>query len=168
MDKIHYYTFSKDDFMLKELIEYIRESQTGSDIDNYLDSKYIHLTDAHYDQIAGAMSQGELSSKKASDCPAERFFLHFNETILFLNKSTQGQHSVYDVELVKDTNYSIEKVNEDESKNLKFVSFSINDDYQPTLIKRVTTSETIDEQEKQQTVQSVIPALRGFMSAISD
>ena len=154
--------------MLKELIEYIKEGQTGSDIDNYLDSKYIHLTDAHYDQIAGAMSQGELSSKKASDCPAERFFLHFNETILFVNKSNQGQHSIYDVELVNDTNYSIEKVDESDLKNLAFVSFSINDDYQPALIKRVTTSETLDEQEKQQTMQSVMPVLRGFMSAISD
>ena len=154
--------------MLKELIEYIREGQTGSDIDNYLDSKYIHLTDAHYDQIAGAISQGELSPKKASDCPAERFFLHFNETILFVNKSSQGLHSIYDVELVMDTNYSIEKVDEGESKNLAFVSFSINDDYQPTLIKRVTTSETINEKEKQQTIQSVIPVLRGFMIAISD
>ena len=154
--------------MLKELIEYIREGQTGSDIDNYLDSKYIHLTDAHYDQIAGAISQGELSSKKASDCPAERFFLHFNETILFVNKSNQGQHSIYDVELVNDTNYSIEKVNESDSKNLAFVSFTINDDYQPTLIKRTTTSETVDEQKKQQTMQSVMPVLRGFMSAISD
>ena len=154
--------------MLKELIEYIKEGQTGSDIDNYLDSKYIHLTDAHYDQIAGAMSQGELSSKKASDCPAERFFLHFNETILFVNKSNQGQHSIYDVELVNDTNYSIDKVDESDLKNLAFVSFSINDDYQPALIKRVTTSETLDEQEKQQTIQSVIPVLRGFMSAISD
>ena len=154
--------------MLKELIEYIKEGQTGSDIDNYLDSKYIHLTDAHYDQIAGAMSQGELSSKKASDCPAERFFLHFNETILFVNKSNQGQHSIYDVELVNDTNYSIDKVDESDLKNLVFVSFSINDDYQPALIKRVTTSKTIDEQEKQQTMQSVIPVLRGFMSAISD
>ena len=154
--------------MLKELIEYIKEGQTGSDIDNYLDSKYIHLTDAHYDQIAGAISQGELSSKKASDCPAERFFLHFNETILFVNKSNQGQHSIYDVELVNDTNYSIDKVDESDLKNLAFVSFSINDDYQPTLIKRVTTSETIDDQDKQQTIQSVIPVLRGFMSAISD
>jgi len=154
--------------MLKELIEYIKEGQTGSDIDNYLDSKYIHLTDAHYDQIAGAMSQGELSLKKASDCPAERFFLHFNETILFVNKSNQGQHSIYDVELVNDTNYSIDKVDESDLKNLVFVSFSINDDYQPALIKRVTTSETLDEQEKQQTMQSVIPVLRGFMSAISD
>jgi len=154
--------------MLKELIEYIKECQTGSDIDNYLDSKYIHLTDAHYDQIAGAISQGELISKKASDCPAERFFLHFNETILFVNKSNQGQHSIYDVELVNDTNYSIDKVDESDLKNLVFVSFSINDDYQPALIKRVTTSETLDEQEKQQTMQSVIPVLRGFMSAISD
>ena len=154
--------------MLKELIEYIKEGQTGSDIDNYLDSKYIHLTDAHYDQIAGAISQGELSSKKASDCPAERFFLHFNETILFVNKSNQGQHSIYDVELVKDTNYSSEKVDEGDSQNIVFMSFSINDDFQPTLMKRVTISETIDEQEKQQTIQSVIPILRGFMGAISD
>ena len=154
--------------MLKELIEYIREGQIGSDIDNYLDSKYIHLTDAHYDQIAGAMYQGELSPKKASDCPSERFFLHFNETILFVKKSTLEQRSVYDVELVKDTNYSIDKVNESDSKNLALVSFTINDDYQPTLIKRTTTSETIDEQEKQQTMQSVMPVLRGFMSAITD
>ena len=154
--------------MLKELIEYIKECQTGCDIDNYLDSKYIHLTDAHYDQIVGAISQGELSLKKASDCSAERFFLHFNETILFVNKSNQGQHSIYDVELVNDTNYSIDKVDESDLKKLAFVSFSINDDYQPALIKRVTTSETLDEQKKQQTIQSVIPVLRGFMSAISD
>jgi len=154
--------------MLKELIEYIREGQIGSDIDNYLDSKYIHLTDAHYDQIAGAISQGELSPKKASDCPAERFFLHFNETILFVNKSTLEQHSIYDVELVKEANYSIKKVNESDSKNLEFVSFTINDDYQPTLMKGTTTSENIDEQEKQQTIQLVLPVLRGFMSAISD
>ena len=154
--------------MLKELIEYIKEGQADSDIYNYLDSKYIHLTDAHYDQIASAISQGELSLKKASDCPAERFFLHFYETILYVNKSTQEQHSVYDVELVQDTNYSIETVDETESKNLAFLSFSINDDYQPTLIKRATTSETVDEQKKQQTMKSVMPVLRGFMSAISD
>ena len=154
--------------MLKELIKYIKEGQADSDIYNYLDSKYIHLTDAHYDQIASAISQGELSLKKASDCPAERFFLHFYETILYVNKSIQEQHSVYDVELVQDTNYSIETVDETESKNLAFLSFSINDDYQPTLIKRATTSETVDEQKKQQTMQSVMPVLRGFMSAISD
>ena len=154
--------------MLKELIEYIKKGQTVSDIDNYLDSKYIHLTDAHYDQIASAISQGELSLKKASDCPAESFFLHFSETILFVIKSTQDQHSVYDVEVVQDTNDSIETENESEAKNLVFVSFSINDDYQPTLVKRITGSESDDEQEKQKTIQSVMPVLKGFMSAISD
>ena len=46
--------------MLQELIEYVKEGQADSDIDNYLDSRYIHLTDAHYDQIASAISQGEL------------------------------------------------------------------------------------------------------------
>ena len=55
--------------MLKELIDYIKEVQTDSDIDNYLDSKYIHLTDAHYDQIVGATSQGELSPKKSLGLP---------------------------------------------------------------------------------------------------
>ena len=77
--------------MLKELIEYIREGQTDSNIDNYLDSRYIYLTDAHYDQMASGIPQGELSLKKPSDCPAERFFLHFSETILFVKKSTQEQ-----------------------------------------------------------------------------
>ena len=154
--------------MLKDLIEYIKEGQSDSEIDNYLDSKYIHLTDAHYDQIANAISQGELSQKKASECPAERFFLHFYETILYVNKSNQEQHSIYEVELVQGTNYSIETVDETESKNLVFVSFSINDDYQPTLLKRKTISESVDEQKKQQTMMSVIPILRGFMSAISE
>ena len=154
--------------MLKDLIEYIKEGQSDSEIDNYLDSKYIHLTDAHYDQIANAISQGELSQKKASECPAERFFLHFYETILYVSKSNQEQNSIYDIELVQNTNYSIETVDEAEAKNLTFVSFFINDDYQPTFIKGVTTSETVDEQEKQQTMLSVIPVLRGFMSAISD
>ena len=119
--------------MLKDLIEYIKEGQTVSDIDNYLDSKYIHLTDAHYDQIAGARSQSELSQKKASDCPAERFFLHFYETILYVNKSKQEQHSIYEVELVQDTDYSIETVDTAESKNLTFISFSINFFVSPTL-----------------------------------
>ena len=154
--------------MLKELIDYIKEVQTDSDIDNYLDSKYIHLTDAHYDQIAGATSQGELSLKKASECPAERFFLHFYGTILYVNKSTHEQPSIYDVELVQDTNYSIETEDEADSKNLVFASFFLNDDYQPTLINHAHTSESVDEQKIQQTMQSVMPILRGFMNAISD
>ena len=154
--------------MLKELIEYIKEGQAGSNKDNYLDSKYIHLTDAHYDQIAGAISQGKLSLKKASDCPAESFFLHFSETILFVIKSTEDQPSVYDVEVVQDTNNSIETDNKSEAKNLVFISFSINDNYQPKLLKRISTSKSYDEQVKQKTIESIMPVLKGFMSAISN
>jgi len=156
------------DFMLKELIDYIKEGQADSNKDHYLDSKYIHLTDAHYDQIASAISQGELVLKKASDCPAESFFLHFSETILFVIKSTQDQHSVYDIEVVQDANNSIETDNQSESKNLVFLSFSINDDYQPTLRKHISTSESDDEQAKQKTIESIMPVLKGFMSAISN
>ncbi len=65
--------------MLKDLIEYIKEVQTESDIDNYLDSKYIHLTDAHYDQIAGAISQGELSLKKPLSVHQKGSFCTFME-----------------------------------------------------------------------------------------
>ena len=87
---------------------------------------------------------------------------------MYVNKSTHEQHSVYDVELVHNTNYSIETVDAAESKNFAFASFSLNDDFQPTLINHETTFETFDEQKKQQTIQSVMPILRGFMSAISE
>ena len=94
--------------------------------------------------------------------------MHFYGTILYVNKSTHEKPSVYDVELVQDTNYSIEIVDEAELKNLVFISFSINDNYKPILINHANTSETVDEQKVQQTMQSVMPILRGFMSAISD
>ena len=77
--------------MLKELIEYIKEYEGDNDLGDYLDTRYVRLTDQHYDQIASAMSDGELELKKSSSCPAERFFLHFNETILFVNKQLRIQ-----------------------------------------------------------------------------
>ena len=70
--------------MLKELIQYIKEYQGDNDLGDYLDTRYVRLTDQHYDQIAGAMSEGELEVKKSSSCPAERFFLHFNETTNYI------------------------------------------------------------------------------------
>lgn len=75
--------------MLKELIEYIKEHEGDNELGDYLDTRYVRLTDQHYDQIASAMNEGELESKNSSKCPAERFFLHFNETILFVNKQTE-------------------------------------------------------------------------------
>ncbi len=148
--------------MLKELIQYIKEYQGDNDLGDYLDTRYVRLTDQHFDQIAGAMSEGELELKKSSSCPAERFFLHFNETILFVNKLTEEPNAIYDVEMVQNEG---ELENE---KELLFLSFSLDDDYAPSLKKRVASGKTADENLQQLVMLTVIPILKGFMVAISD
>ena len=148
--------------MLKELIEYIKEYEGDNELGDYLDTRYVRLTEQHYDQIASAMSEGELESKNSSNCPAERFFLHFNETILFVNKQTEEASAVYDIEMVQNEGES------DDSMELLFASFSIDDDYSPILKKRVTSGKTADENYQQLVMQSVIPILKGFMVAITD
>ena len=129
--------------MLKELIEYIKEYEGDNELGDYLDTRYVRLTEQHYDQIASAMSEGELESKNSSNCPAERFFLHFNETILFVNKQTEELSAVYDIEMVQNEGES------DDSMELLFASFSIDDDYSPLLKKRVTSGKTADENYQQ-------------------
>ena len=148
--------------MLKELIEYIKEHEGDNELGDYLDTRYVRLTDQHYDQIASAMNEGELEPKNSSKCPAERFFLHFNETILFVNKQTEEENAIYDVEMVQNEGES------DESMELLFTSFSIDDDYAPSLKKRVASGKTADENEQQLLIQSVITILKGFMVAITD
>ena len=148
--------------MLKELIEYIKEYEGDNELGDYLDTRYVRLTEQHYDQIASAMSEGELESKNSSNCPAMRFFLHFNETILFVNKQTEEPSAVYDIEMVQNEGES------DDSMELLFASFSIDDDYSPLLKKRVTSGKTADENYQQLVMQSVIPILKGFMVAITD
>ena len=148
--------------MLKELIEYIKEYEGDNELGDYLDTRYVRLTEQHYDQIASAMSEGELESKNSSNCPAERFFLHFNETILFVNKQTEEPSAVYDIEMVQNEGES------DDSMELLFASFSIDDDYSPLLKKRVSSGKTADENYQQLVMQSVVPILKGFMVAITD
>ena len=148
--------------MLKELIDYIKEYEGDNELGDYLDTRYVRLTDQHYDQIASAMNEGELDLKKSSKCPAERFFLHFNETILFVNKQTEESSAVYDIELVQNEGES------DESMELLFASFSIDDDYTPSIKKRVASGKTEDENQQHLVMQSVIPILKGFMVAITD
>ena len=148
--------------MLKELIEYIKEYEGDNELEDYLDTRYVRLTDQHYDQIASAMSEGELGLKNSSKCPAQRFFLHFNETILFVNKQTQNSSAVFDVEMIQNEGES------EESVELLFASFSIDDDYTPSLKKRVSSGKTEDENQQQLAMLSVIPILKGFMVAITD
>ena len=148
--------------MLKELIEYIKEHEGDNELGDYLDTRYVRLTDEHYGQIAGAMTEGELEPKKSSKCPAERFFLHFNETILFVNKQTEESSAIYDVEMVQNESES------DDSMELLFASFSIDDGYVPSLKKRVSNGKTEDENQQHIVMLSVIPILKGFMVAITE
>ena len=148
--------------MLKELIEYIKEYEGDNQLGDYLDTRYVRLTDQHYDQIASAMSDGELELKKSSSCPAERFFLHFNETILFVNKQTENPDASYDVEMVENQGEL------DDSSELLFASFSLSDDYTPSLKKRASSGKTEDENHQQLVMLSVIPILKGFMVTITD
>jgi len=148
--------------MLKELIQYIKEHEGDNELGDYLDTRYVRLTDQHYDQIAGAMSEGELELKKSSSCPAERFFLHFNETILFVNKLTEQPNSIYDVEMVQNEGES------EDDRELLFISFSLDDDYGSTLKNRVVSGKTVDENLQQLLMNGVIPILKGFMVAISE
>ena len=145
--------------MLKELIDYIKEYEGDNDLGDYLDTRYIRLTEQHHDQIAGAMSEGELVPRKASSCPAERFFLHFNETILFVNKLTAEPNAIYDVEMIQ---------KEEELEELIFVSFALDDDYIPHYKNRQVTGKTADENLQQTTMLAVMPILIGFMIAISE
>ena len=148
--------------MLKELIEYIKEYEGDNNLGDYLDTRYIRLTNEHYGQIVNAMSEGELELKKSLSCPAERFFLHFNETILFVNKLTEDLNSIYDVEMIQNEGES------DNNKELLLISFSRDDDYTPSLKKRVSSGKTADENIQQLLMLSVIPILKGFMVAISE
>ena len=108
------------------------------------------------------MSEGELELKKSSSCPAERFFLHFNETILFVNKLTEQPNSIYDVEMVQNEGES------EDDRELLFISFSLDDDYGSTLKNRVVSGKTVDENLQQLLMNGVIPILKGFMVAISE
>ena len=88
--------------------------------------------------------------------------MHFNETILFVNKLTENPDSIYDVEMVQ---------NEDalnESKEPIFASFSLDNDYVPKLKNRKMSGKTTDENLQQLTMLSVMPILIGFMVAITD
>ena len=143
--------------MLKELIEYIKEYEGENDLGDYLDTRYIRLTDQHHDQIASSMSEGELTPKKASNCPAERFFLHFNETILFVNKLTEDPNSIYG----RRDGFKMED-SLNESKELIFASFSLDDDYTPKLKNRKVSGKTADENLQQLTMLSVMPIVIGF------
>ena len=154
--------------MLKELVDYINTSQGNTNANQSLDARYVRLTDEHYAQIAEAMSNGGAAPRKASECPAERFFLHFKETILFVNRHSSEKEATYAVDMVQEVEILTSTTDESEQSQLNFVSFCFDDDYQPSLIYHDSSARNNDDQTKQQIMDSVMPVLRGFMCAISE
>ena len=154
--------------MLKELIDYINTNQGNNNADQYLDARYVRLTDEHYEQIAEAMPNGGIEPRKASLCPAERFFLHFKETILFVNRNSPEKEVLYSVDMAQDAEILTSTTNENEQNQLNFVSFCFDDDYQPSLIYHDLSSRNNDDETMQLMMDSVMPVLQAFMCAISE
>ena len=154
--------------MLKELIDYIKINQGSNNTDQYLDARYVRLTDEHYAQIAEAMSNSDVAPRKASSCPAERFFLHFKETILFVNRNSPEKEVLYSVDMAQDAEILTSTTNENEQNQLNFVSFCFDDDYLPRLIYHDLSSRNNDDETMQLMMDSVMPVLRAFMCAISE
>ncbi len=154
--------------MLKELIDYINTNQGSNNADQYLDARYVRLTDEHYAQIAEAMPNGGIEPRKASLCPAERFFLHFKETILFVNRNSPEKEVLYSVDMAQDAEILTSTTNENEQNQLNFVSFCFDDDYLPRLIYHDLSSRNNDDETMQLMMDSVMPVLRAFMCAISE
>jgi len=145
--------------MLKELNEYIIESGACNDISQYEDTKYIQLPDEHRQNIVDAMNNGEVPTRKASECPAKRLLLHFAKTMLFVNSDTIDNDVVYDVYLAQGSNL-------DEDNDIIYTSFSLDNDYQPKLISH--SGSQADDKQLWEDIHTAMLTLRGFMSAISE
>jgi hypothetical protein len=85
--------------MLKKLIKFLENNYPDSNISNYLDAKYIQLSNPQLKQIADALNNNELQIKPASNCDAENFIFHFGNTLILVQKNTTDSSAIYQAEL---------------------------------------------------------------------
>jgi hypothetical protein len=152
--------------MLKRLIEFLKNNYPESNIDEYLDSKYIHLEGEKLKKIADALKSGELQIKPASSCSASNFIFHFGSTIILLKKVANG----FDAELAWETDFlAIHSVRE-KIKGFYFIKFSFNDDYQTTLLDtdKILKDQVRNSEKEQEVLDKVMPVVKGFISAIAE
>ncbi|MDC9727187.1 MAG: hypothetical protein PSN35_05075, partial [Candidatus Thioglobus sp.] len=91
--------------MLDKLIEYIKNNHPESDINAYLDAKYIQLNNAQLKQIADALERGDLPSTPASNCGASHFIFHFGSTLILVQKNTTDSSAAFTAELAWETDF---------------------------------------------------------------
>jgi len=124
--------------MLKRLIKFLENNYPDSNINAYLDAKYIALTSPQLKQIADALKSGELNIKPASDCSANNFIFHFGSTTILVQKDNTSSSVTYQAELAWETDFHSVQSIRDKGKGFYFIAFEFDDDYQislKTLIK---------------------------------
>ncbi len=156
--------------MLDKLIEYIKNNHPESDIDAYLDAKYIQLNNAQLKQIADALERGDLSSTPASNCGASHFIFHFGSTLILVQKDTTDSSAAFTAELAWETDFLSVRSVRDKAKGFYFINFEFNDDYQVTLLEtqKIIEGHVNNIEKNQAIVDKLMPVLKGFMTAISD
>lgn len=154
--------------MLPRLIGFIKQNYPDANLSEWLDGKYVQLTDSQLKKIANAIHTGELIDKPASKCPAEQLIFHFGDTLILIKKAQDGQYA-YQAELAWETDFqSIHSVR-NKDKGFYFINFGFDDDYKTTLLPTQKTLENtfVDEQGNQIVLDKSMPVLKAFMLAIS-
>lgn len=155
--------------MLKKLLAFLQNNYPDSNINDYLDAKYIQLSNPQLKQIADALSADELEIKPASNCTAEHFIFHFGNTLILLQKDTSSSAAVYQAELAWETDFLAIHSTRNKGKGFYFIAFEFDDNYQ-ILMKE--TDKKLDDQvinkaQNQALIDKAMPILKAFMSAIS-
>jgi hypothetical protein len=157
-------------FMLQRLIKFLQNNFPESNIDEYLDSKYIHLTGEQLKQIAYAIDDGNLTTKPASSCTADKFIFHFGETLVLVQRADTESLSSYKAELSWETDFLAIHSTRSKGKGFYFISFEFNEEYQITLkeTEKALEGQIRNNDKNIEIINKVMPVLKGFMLAISE
>ena len=156
--------------MLNKLVEYIKNNHPDTNIDDYLDAKYIQLNNTQLKQIADALERGDLPTTPASSCGANHFIFHFGSTIILVQKDTTDSAAAYTAELAWETDFLSVRSVRDKAKGFYFINFEFDDDYQISLLEtqKIIDGNVNNIEKNQQIVDKVMPVLKSFMLAISE
>lgn len=156
--------------MLKKLVKFLENNYPDSNIDDYLDAKYIHLSNPKLKQISDALSSAELTIKPASNCSAERFVFHFGNTSVLVQKDNTDSSAVYQAEFSWETDFLAIHSTRNKGKGFYFIAFEFDDNYQVTLkdTDKVLENQIRNIEQDQELIDKAMPVLKGFMLAISD
>lgn len=156
--------------MLKRLLEFLKNNYPDSNINDYLDAKYIQLTNPQLKQIANALDSSELKNKSASNCTADNFIFHFGNTLVLLKKDLSNSSAIYQAELAWETDFLAIHSTRNKGKGFYFIGFEFDDNYQVSLKEtdKRLENQIINSEQNQAVIDKTMPVLKGFMLAISE